>query len=263
MNTQEIKNFYDINGFYIAEKLIKQELLDSYDEYWKNKVEKGLVESGVDNHGYSIKTSRTSYLTEKEVMDILCGESVSNLFMDIDKGVALHMNLDYENSTEKDWHQDTVLPQKIVGDNYVSIWIAMEDIHPDSGPLQLVPGSHLWELDIQDIYPTHTTYATADSSVKLDQEIKKRNAEIITFLPKRGDALVWHGRLIHRGSIPVNKNISRRSLIGHYCNQWANHTQTVDCAPAINEIFSDMQVNPNYAQCGNSGWYYTNPEGLV
>jgi ectoine hydroxylase-related dioxygenase (phytanoyl-CoA dioxygenase family) len=262
MDQQSIKHFYDTNGFYIAENLIKQEQLDAYDDYWTNKVEAGLVSGGVDNHGFKMKTSRTSYLEQEEVINILCGKSVNDLFIDIDKAVALHMNLDYQSSTEKDWHQDTTLPQKIVGDNYTSVWIAMEDVHPDAGPLELVAGSHLWDLDFETMYPVNKSYTTKSATILLQAEMEKRNAEIVTFLPKRGDALVWHGRLIHRGSVPKNKDITRKSLIGHYCNQWANHTQTIEDAPDIYTTFKGMSISPNYAKHGDGGWYYVDPEGL-
>jgi len=36
------------------------------------------------------------------------------------------------------------------------------------------------------------------------------------FLPKKGSVLLWQGHTIHRGLNPVNTNMPRESIIGHY-----------------------------------------------
>ena len=56
--------------------------------------------------------------------------------------------------------------------------------------------------------------------------------EIYSFLPKKGDAIIWHGRLIHRGANPRNNDLTRKSLIGHYCNMFA-HEAAVENAPNV------------------------------
>ena len=68
-------------------------------------------------------------------------------------------------------------------------------------------------------------------------EIERRNAEILTYLPERGDVLFWHGRLLHRGSKPNDSTIPRRSLIAHYSG--INHRQ--DMPKALKH---------------NDGWYF-------
>ena len=263
MSNSDIKNSFETNGFYVMENVVSEDLINDYNNYWYEKVEKGLVKDGVDTHGHPLKANRTSYLDHPEVMNILCSEEFNSIFEEIDKGVALHLNLDYEYSTEKEWHQDAVLPTKIAGDNYTGVWVAIEDIHPDAGPLELVPGSHLWDIDFKSLYKKDFSYLEA--SYVLAEEIEKRNAEIFTFLPKKGDALVWHGRLIHRGSLPKNRDLTRRSLIGHYCNMYSNPFQTDDnVSPPSEKIFREMDLETKqYARWNNTGGYYfVDPEGI-
>ena len=38
-----------------------------------------------------------------------------------------------------------------------------------------------------------------------------------TFLPKKGDLLIWSADLAHGGSPVVDENLTRRSLVGHWC----------------------------------------------
>jgi ectoine hydroxylase-related dioxygenase (phytanoyl-CoA dioxygenase family) len=47
-------------------------------------------------------------------------------------------------------------------------------------------------------------------------EIKRRGGTVKQFLAKRGDVLLWHGRLMHQGARPRDPKMERRSLIAHY-----------------------------------------------
>ena len=63
---------------------------------------------------------------------------------------GLHLCLTGWVSTRRDWHQDTYLNPPHVADSYAAVWIALEDIHPDAGPFQYVPGSHRWPTVTQE-----------------------------------------------------------------------------------------------------------------
>lgn len=171
------------------------------------------------------------------------------------------MELPYLTSTKKSWHQDSGgLNNAIAGENYIGIWVALEDVHPDSGPFELIPGSHKWNIDEE--------YADLQSSENLEaipnhEKIqlitdKKNLGEIYSFLPKKGDAIIWHGRLIHRGANPKNEDLTRKSLIGHYCNMFA-HEAATENAPNVFDTINMMNDN-EYARWKNGGYYFTNPE---
>ena len=38
-----------------------------------------------------------------------------------------------------------------------------------------------------------------------------------TFLPKKGDVLIWSADLAHGGSPATDPSLTRKSLVGHYC----------------------------------------------
>jgi ectoine hydroxylase-related dioxygenase (phytanoyl-CoA dioxygenase family) len=50
----------------------------------------------------------------------------------------------------------------------------------------------------------------------IEAEIARRGAGVQRFVARRGDVLIWHGRLMHRGSKPNNAALLRKSLICHY-----------------------------------------------
>jgi len=53
-------------------------------------------------------------------------------------------SLNFERSTEQKAHIDAIFfyPQPIY--SMAGCWVALEDVHPDAGPLFYLPGSHRW-----------------------------------------------------------------------------------------------------------------------
>jgi ectoine hydroxylase-related dioxygenase (phytanoyl-CoA dioxygenase family) len=174
----------------------------------------------------------TPYLQHREILDLL--EPLSSTIASVmgeDGGV--HLNLTGWVSTERDWHQDSYLNPPHVGDYYAATWVCLqEQVDPDSGPFQYVPGSHRWpQVTRETIWDLLDGYNLADWPKKSEEvlspifeaEIERRGAEIVTHLPQRGDVLIWHGRLLHRGSKPNVPGMQRRTLITHFSG--VNHRE--------------------------------------
>ena len=97
-------------------------------------------------------------------------------------------------STERNWHQDDYLNPPRLKSHYLAAWIALEDIHPDSGPFQYVPGSHRWPVltkarALALLPEAHRarsdwTLLTQDAvSAASEAEIAARGAQVVTHLP--------------------------------------------------------------------------------
>lgn len=102
-------------------------------------------------------------------------------------------------------------------------WIPLEDIHPDSGPLAYYPGSH---------HPDVSGYFDwGGGSIVMEPDSKRTPMEFAeylwgrvrethtppeVFLPRKGDALIWHGNLIHEGTAIKNVKLTRKSYVTHY-----------------------------------------------
>lgn len=226
-------------GVVILKNFIPEELMVAYEECWINNHAVGTLDNYemTSPNGWSYCTP---YRDHQEVLDILSygplHEEMKNL---IGESVGVHLNLTGWVSTTRNWHQDSYLNPTHVGDRYIAAWIALGKIDPDSGPFQYVPGSHKWpqvtrekilqalpEGDRDHLWPTHSEKILTPL---FEEELKKRNSEIVTYLPERGDVLLWHGRLLHRGSVANIPGMERRSLIAHYSG--VNHRE--DMPPAI------------------------------
>lgn len=159
----------------------------------------------------------TAYGPLNEVMEFLIGEPM-----------GVHLNLSGWRSTQRNWHQDGYLNPDTNADHYLAVWMALDDIHPDSGPFEYVPGSHRVFPPIRQ----EKMFAKMKPGARHDPNWPKYSEEILTpmfeelmddygmerkkFIAKKGDVLVWHARLLHRGSPPNIPGTERRSLIAHF-----------------------------------------------
>lgn len=179
------------------------------------------------------------YTRHREVLDLFTYRPLADLLQSlIGEPAGVHLNLTGWRSTERDWHQDSYLNPPHVGDYYAAVWIALDDIHPDSGPFQYVPGSHRWpqvtrETILAALEPDERDHTWPKHSERVltplfEAEIARRGGNIVSHLPSRGDVLVWHGRLMHRGSRPNVPGMERRCAIAHYSG--IDHRQDMPAA---------------------------------
>lgn len=103
-------------------------------------------------------------------------------------------------------------------------WIALEDIHPDSGPLVYYSGSHRLpylfshELGIpaEDFHQRGYKSYMERYEPAIQRMIRDRQLEPSHFIAQKGDVLIWHANLLHGGSARRDLHLSRRALVCHY-----------------------------------------------
>ncbi|HQT62993.1 MAG: hypothetical protein B7Z75_10355 [Acidocella sp. 20-57-95] len=158
----------------------------------------------------------------------------------IGEQMLFHLALTGWISTEREWHQDDYLNPPFVNTWYAAVWIALDTIHADSGPFEYVPGSQKWPLlrgekvrqflseeERQRVDPVTginqwPSYSERYVTPAIEEKIRLSGLPIRSFLAEKGDILIWHSRLMHRGSRPKS-DIPRKSLITHYSG--VNHRQ--------------------------------------
>lgn len=129
-------------------------------------------------------------------------------------------------------------------------WIAVEDIHVDSGPLYYYIGSHKipkFNFGNGILFKKGSTKTPLEFAHYLDETCKNLPKE--TLLIKKGDVLIWHGALAHGGSIINNPEQTRKSFICHYSTKEALPFHRVDPgAVPVAQDFNGMLIynNPLY-----------------
>lgn len=208
-------------GVVILKNFVPEDLMVAYENLW-------LSVNGPDAANRPMGwPDPIPYMRHPQLLNILTFPALAQLLEDlIGEPAGLHLNLTGWQSTQRDWHQDSYLNPSHVGDKYAAVWMAFADIHPDSGPFQYVPGSHRWrqvtrDLILEQLAPEERDHRWPKFSERVltplfEQKIADSGGNVISHLPSRGDVLIWHGRLMHRGSRPNVPGMERRSLIAHY-----------------------------------------------
>ena len=209
------QKFWRENGYLILPKFIPDDLIDAY-----CKVRESLERTG----GWG----PVPYLWYDEIKDICLYRPLQKVLQRLigDK-LILHLNLTGWVSTERNWHQDDYLNPSCVAGSYVATWLALDQIEPDSGPFQFVPGSHRWRgltrAKVQSLMSPEDVNKESWPSVSqemvseaAEEYIKRQGGEVKTFLGDKGDLLIWHAFLLHRGSPPLTPNKPRKTLISHF-----------------------------------------------
>ena len=115
------------------------------------------------------------------------------------------------------FHMMTEPPGFLVG-----VWVALEEIDDDSGPVFYLPGSHRLPYVMSEDLELggRSALLTAEKGpayVKAMQEMADRaGVAPRRFTAKPGDVLFWHHNLMHGGSAIGREGSTRRSLVAHY-----------------------------------------------
>jgi hypothetical protein len=129
--------------------------------------------------------------------------------------------LNFRVGTQQKLHTDAVHFSSIPPRFMCGVWLALEDISADAGPLHLVPGSHQWPT-IDNAMTGRRGHGVATDSAQLpyqdvwDALIAAKGASTKTFEAKKGQALIWCASLLHGGSPQINPALSRWSQVTHY-----------------------------------------------
>ncbi len=203
------------DGVVVLPRFLPEDLMQAYESCW--------LANNFDNPGGW--QDPCPYMRFKPLADMLSyGPLQDEMINLLGEPAGLHLCLTGWRSTTRNWHQDSYLNPPHVGDFYVAVWIALENIHPDSGPFQYIPGSHRWPQVTRETIAPHVnlnnplwpTHSEAVLTPAFTAEIEKRGEPVVDYLPERGDVLLWHSRLVHRGSIPNDPNMERRAAIAHF-----------------------------------------------
>ena len=237
MLTEDQLKSWDENGFLVLEKFFSDDRINGVnkliDELWNKRKDSNLVidafigtdkerrmkfadaEDVVRNEPYKLNDL---FLEYKEVRDLVLDPKLCLAMADLLEGDPMVCNgLSFERGSQQDFHFDTFYMPPPVENKMVATWIALEDATAESGPLRYYPGSH-------NIEPYHFSdgrlNAIEDEMDAFNEYIREQldffSLEPVTFLPDKGDVLIWHAQLLHGGDVIEDKELTRKSLVSHY-----------------------------------------------
>ena len=125
--------------------------------------------------------------------------------------------LNFPIGTRQRTHSDTVHFDSRPAGFMAGVWVALEDIDLDNGPLQYYPGSHklpvytLQDFGLAPGYENYPGYETHIHDLVVAEGLAAEYGCI-----ERGQALIWHSNLLHGGAAQRDLSRSRHSQVTHY-----------------------------------------------
>lgn len=191
------------------------------------------------------------YLYDPRVFDLIYSEKLYSVLEELLGAKPLLFNgLNMEHGTEQRMHIDTFYMPPRTFSKMVATWIALEDIHPDSGPLSYVPKSNqipAYRFSHGEIWAKHDEMHAFDAY--FDDEMSTRGLKSESFCPKKGDVFIWHAQLYHGGGAISNRALTRRSMVNHFWTLDDYRQDAVEVREGKYMLRNDrMFVAPNFAE---------------
>lgn len=140
----------------------------------------------------------------------------------LDKKVVPFQTINFIQGSEQRAHSDSIHMTTYPLGYLIAVWIALEDITMQNGPLFYYPGSHRLPFLFNSDYDNDSSLLTLGNKTYTDYEdklqaiLQQNNFQPVPFLAKKGDVLVWHANLVHGGMPITDKNTTRKSMVIHY-----------------------------------------------
>jgi len=215
-NPEDIKASFEEKGFVVIDSGIEDTILDSaledMQEYFRGKpwkdevpyVDQGRVQDG--------------WYTSESVLGIAQAPKVLKALESLyGKKARPFQTLNFPVGTQQAPHSDSIHFNSEPFGMMCGVWVALEDVGMDQGPLIYYPGSQkLPEMNYEDfdLPPSYDHYG--EYIAALQDLVEEHNFQPEYGVLKKGDALIWSANIIHGGSPQTNPELTRHSQVTHY-----------------------------------------------
>jgi hypothetical protein len=137
--------------------------------------------------------------------------------------------LNFPVGTQQPVHSDHVHFSSIPERFMCGVWVALEDVDEDNGPLFYYPGSHRWPCFGNEQLGVSRDASSPQAAIVnyIDlYEAMPRQLGVAreTFVARKGQALIWASNLLHGGSQRNDPKRSRWSQVTHYYFEGCRYT---------------------------------------
>ena len=147
---------------------------------------------------------------------------ISILEMLLGRKVELFQSINFFTGSQQRTHSDFIHMSTFPKGNLIAVWVALEDMCEENGPLHYYPGSHKLPYILNNDYQNggskfmigNETYDKYEDEV--ERILKKSKLKKQKFIAKKGDILIWHSNLLHGGEEVINPKLTRKSMVLHY-----------------------------------------------
>lgn len=175
----------------------------------------------VKNSG-QVQRLQDAWTYHQDVRAIAANEHVTKLLGKLyGRRAFAFQTLNFPVGTQQHLHSDSIHFSSVPERFMCGVWLAMEDISADAGPLTYLPGSHGWPIVTNAMigrrgYSNRGELAQRPFEAAWEALVASSGIEAETFAARKGQALIWAANLLHGGSPQNDPTLTRWSQVTHY-----------------------------------------------
>ncbi|MEO8719496.1 MAG: phytanoyl-CoA dioxygenase family protein [Ginsengibacter sp.] len=233
INQENVRSFA-INGYAKISNYLSEEQVDSVNEEIGRLVHQRILKFN-DQNKLMFAIHHSSLIN-----DIGNDENLKKLLARMMNGTPiLFQSINFFTGSEQDTHSDSIHMTTFPLGGLLGLWIALEDITTENGPLHYYPKSHLLPYYLNADYQNEGSFFfLGKKSYKayenmIAEKIKEHGLQKEIFTAKKGDMFIWHANLFHGGEPHKNKSLSRKSMVYHYFREGSVCYHEITQRPAL------------------------------
>jgi hypothetical protein len=159
-----------------------------------------------------------------EIKRIACNSKILSLLSELyGRSAFPFQTLNFPVGTQQHYHTDSVHfsshPERFMA----GVWVALEDIDSENGPLVYYPGSHKLPVFTNEHIGVNPDWSSPDPFAHYscyirawEEIVETLELKPLSFHANRGQALIWSANLLHGGAAQKDLNRTRYSQVTHY-----------------------------------------------
>ena len=206
------------DGYLVVEGLIDRQQVERVNADIDQLVEAGSIRA----HHRAPRFMNVHQKSQAAAEIVSAPQVLELLELILGRQARLFQTISFVQGSQQEAHSDAFHMMTEPPGFLVGVWVALEDIDADSGPVFYLPGSHRLpyvmseDLELADPPPL----VTADKGIpyvnRMREMVGTAGGEPKRFTARAGDVLFWHHNLLHGGSAIERADSTRRSLVAHY-----------------------------------------------
>ncbi|WP_017718629.1 phytanoyl-CoA dioxygenase family protein [Kamptonema formosum] len=150
--------------------------------------------------------------------------------------------LSFSKGSQQKTHSDTIHFHSVPARFMCGVWVALEDVDAQKGPLHYYPksqklpifdlqdiGLNSYNMEWQEFYPLYENFIEA---LAVSQGLEKVDVSL-----RKGQAIIWAANLLHGGSPILDYNRTRHSQVTHYFFSDCMYYTPMYSDPFINRLY--------------------------
>lgn len=215
--TKKSIDSFDEVGFCVIKNFWSQELVEKVNSEIERLLEEKEIEFKYRNKLMFV-IHKSAFLKEacedKELLELLD-------YL-IRGKVELFQSINFLSGSEQKTHSDSIHMTTFPFGGLLGVWIALEDIDEENGPIHYYPKSHQLPYYMNQDFDNmgsklllgkegYMAYEKMIQNKLIENKIEKK-----VFKAKKGDMFIWHANLLHGGEPHQNKTRTRKSMVLHF-----------------------------------------------